>query len=177
MTIGKKLYMNFGIILVMVVVLFGVNWLAVQREHTAKAAAATSLELQDTTTTGPLPDDAEPALPEQLPAQRRHARSRPHERRPAHPEREAGAGQRAGQLRSGEERSGQGAATGAGLGQGIFPAADRQAQRRRLRQRHRRRTADLLPPERRFLVGEELDRRARCSRRRKPQVGRRAPKV
>jgi len=51
MTIGKKLYMNFGIILVMVVVLFGVNWLAVQREHTAKAAAATSLELQDTTTT------------------------------------------------------------------------------------------------------------------------------
>src|SRR5258708_18128422 len=51
MTIGKKLYMNFGIILVMVVVLFGVNWLAVQREHQAKAAAATCLELEDTTTT------------------------------------------------------------------------------------------------------------------------------
>src|SRR5277367_5533785 len=49
MTIGKKLYLNFGIILTMVVVLFGVNWLAVQREHSAKAAAATSLELQDST--------------------------------------------------------------------------------------------------------------------------------
>jgi len=49
MTIGKKLYMNFGIILSMVVVLFLVNWLAVQREHAAKAAAAASLELADTT--------------------------------------------------------------------------------------------------------------------------------
>jgi len=42
MTIGKKLYMNFGIILTMVVVLFLVNLLAVQREHSAKAAAAAS---------------------------------------------------------------------------------------------------------------------------------------
>ncbi len=50
MSIGKKLYLNFGIILTMVVVLFGVNWLAVQREHSAKAAAASSLELQDITT-------------------------------------------------------------------------------------------------------------------------------
>ena len=49
MTIGKKLYMNFGIILTMVVVLFLVNWSAVQREHAAKAAAAASLELADTT--------------------------------------------------------------------------------------------------------------------------------
>ena len=49
MTIGKKLYVNFGIILTMVVVLFLVNWLAVQREHAAKAAAAASLELADTT--------------------------------------------------------------------------------------------------------------------------------
>jgi len=49
MTIGKKLYMNFGIILTMVVVLFLVNLLAVQREHAAKAAAAQSLELADTT--------------------------------------------------------------------------------------------------------------------------------
>jgi hypothetical protein len=36
MTIGKKLYTNFGIILTMVVVLFLVNWSAVQREHSAK---------------------------------------------------------------------------------------------------------------------------------------------
>ncbi len=47
MTIGKKLYVSFGIILTMVVVLFLVNWFAVQREHAAKAAAASSLELED----------------------------------------------------------------------------------------------------------------------------------
>src|ERR1700690_363465 len=39
MTIGKKLYTNFGIILTMVLVLFGVNWSAVRREHAAKALA------------------------------------------------------------------------------------------------------------------------------------------
>jgi methyl-accepting chemotaxis protein len=49
MTIGKKLYTNFGIILVMVLVLFLVNWSAVQREHSAKAAAAASSELKDIT--------------------------------------------------------------------------------------------------------------------------------
>jgi methyl-accepting chemotaxis protein len=49
MTIGKKLYVNFGIILSMVVVLFLVNLLAVQREHAAKAAAKASLELADAT--------------------------------------------------------------------------------------------------------------------------------
>jgi len=49
MTIGKKLYVNFGIILTMVVVLFLVNLVAVQREHAAKAAAAASLQLTDAT--------------------------------------------------------------------------------------------------------------------------------
>ncbi len=49
MTIGKKLYTNFGIILTMVLVLFLVNWSAVQREHAAKAAAGQSLELADAT--------------------------------------------------------------------------------------------------------------------------------
>src|SRR6202163_4094182 len=49
MTIGKKLYTNFGIVLTMVLVLFLVNWSAVQREHAAKAAAAASLELADST--------------------------------------------------------------------------------------------------------------------------------
>jgi methyl-accepting chemotaxis protein len=49
MTIGKKLYMNFGFILAMVVVLFLVNWSAVQREHAAKAAASSSLQLTDAT--------------------------------------------------------------------------------------------------------------------------------
>jgi methyl-accepting chemotaxis protein len=42
MTIGKKLYTNFGIILTMVVVLFLVNWSAVQREHSAKQLADTT---------------------------------------------------------------------------------------------------------------------------------------
>jgi methyl-accepting chemotaxis protein len=49
MTIGKKLYVNFGIMLSMVVVLFLVNLLAVQREHAAKAAAKAAIDLADTT--------------------------------------------------------------------------------------------------------------------------------
>jgi methyl-accepting chemotaxis protein len=49
MTIGKKLYMSFAFILGMVLLLFVVNWVAVQREHAAKAAAAASLELADAT--------------------------------------------------------------------------------------------------------------------------------
>jgi methyl-accepting chemotaxis protein len=49
MTIGKKLYVNFGIILTMVLVLFLVNWMAVQREHDAKKAAQESLDLKDAT--------------------------------------------------------------------------------------------------------------------------------
>src|SRR6202030_3460831 len=42
MTIGKKLYTNFGIILCMVVVLFLVNCSAVRREHAAKELADTT---------------------------------------------------------------------------------------------------------------------------------------
>jgi methyl-accepting chemotaxis protein len=49
MTIGKKLYRNFGIILSMALVLFIVNLVAVQREHAAKDAARASLELADAT--------------------------------------------------------------------------------------------------------------------------------
>ncbi len=49
MTIGKKLYMNFGIILTMVLVLFLVNWSAVTRERSAKDAAAASLGLVEIT--------------------------------------------------------------------------------------------------------------------------------
>jgi methyl-accepting chemotaxis protein len=49
MTIGRKLYKNFGIILSMAVVLFIVNLVAVQREHAAKDAARASLELADAT--------------------------------------------------------------------------------------------------------------------------------
>jgi len=49
MTIGKKLYMNFGAVLAMVVVLFLVNLVAVQREHSAKAAASQALQMAETT--------------------------------------------------------------------------------------------------------------------------------
>jgi methyl-accepting chemotaxis protein len=49
MTIGKKLYLSFGFILGMVLLLFFVNWAAVRREHAAKDAAAASLKLADTT--------------------------------------------------------------------------------------------------------------------------------
>ncbi len=45
MTIRKKLYLNFGAILAMVVVLFLVNIIAVQREHSAKSSSAQALQL------------------------------------------------------------------------------------------------------------------------------------
>jgi methyl-accepting chemotaxis protein len=51
MTLGKKLYLNFGFILGMVLLLFLVNYLAVEREHSAKEAAAKSLKLAETTNT------------------------------------------------------------------------------------------------------------------------------
>src|ERR1700690_3514705 len=49
MKIGKRLYWNFGAVLAMVVVLFLVTFVAVQREHSAKAAASQALELADAT--------------------------------------------------------------------------------------------------------------------------------
>ncbi len=49
MTIGKKLYINFGAVLAMVVVLFLVNMIAVQREHAAKSSAQRSMEMSDAT--------------------------------------------------------------------------------------------------------------------------------
>ena len=49
MTISKKLYVNFGAVLAMVVVLFLVNMIAVQREHAAKASAQQSMEMSDAT--------------------------------------------------------------------------------------------------------------------------------
>jgi len=47
MTIGNKLYMNFGIILAMVLVLFLLNWSAVQREHAAKDAAKAAMDIEE----------------------------------------------------------------------------------------------------------------------------------
>jgi len=64
MTIGKKLYVNFGIILTMVVVLFIVNLLAVHREHDAKDAASASLKLADATNDVRFQMMPEPPIPE-----------------------------------------------------------------------------------------------------------------
>ena len=49
MTLRNRLYMNFGAVLLMVLVMFFVNWRAVSREHEAKKAAGSSLELADAT--------------------------------------------------------------------------------------------------------------------------------
>src|SRR3954465_11749437 len=49
MSIRKKLYLSFGYILAMVIVLFLVNLIAVQREHNAKAAAAQALQMAERT--------------------------------------------------------------------------------------------------------------------------------
>jgi len=49
MTLRNRLYMNFGAVLVMVLVMFLVNWRAVNREHEAKKAADSSQELSDAT--------------------------------------------------------------------------------------------------------------------------------
>jgi methyl-accepting chemotaxis protein len=49
MTLGRRLYGSFGIVLAMVLILFFVNWRAVSREHEAKKAASASLELAEAT--------------------------------------------------------------------------------------------------------------------------------
>src|SRR5579862_7267124 len=49
MTLGKKLYGSFGIVLFLVLVLFVVNYRAVNREHEAKKAEKASLDLADAT--------------------------------------------------------------------------------------------------------------------------------
>ncbi|MGH9513379.1 MAG: methyl-accepting chemotaxis protein [Terriglobales bacterium] len=48
MTIGRKLYWNFGAILLMVVILFLVNIVAMYRERSTKAAAAQALQIAET---------------------------------------------------------------------------------------------------------------------------------
>ncbi len=49
MTIGKKLYWSFGIILGTVLVLLAINLIAVQREHETKAAAQRSIDMAEAT--------------------------------------------------------------------------------------------------------------------------------
>jgi methyl-accepting chemotaxis protein len=49
MTIGRKLYRNFGFVLLMVVVLFLINLLAMYRERSAKTAASQALQMAEAT--------------------------------------------------------------------------------------------------------------------------------
>jgi methyl-accepting chemotaxis protein len=49
MTIGRKLYRNFGFVLLMVVVLFLVNLAAMYRERSAKLAASQAMQMAETT--------------------------------------------------------------------------------------------------------------------------------
>src|SRR6266496_2892795 len=49
MNISKKLYVNFGIVLSMVLVLLAVTLIAVFREHATKAAAKQSLDMTEAT--------------------------------------------------------------------------------------------------------------------------------
>jgi methyl-accepting chemotaxis protein len=49
MNIEKKLYISFGIILSMVLVLLAINLIAVQREHDTKAAAQRSIDMAEAT--------------------------------------------------------------------------------------------------------------------------------
>ena len=51
MSIKKQLYLSFGIILSMVLVLLAVNLVAVRREHEAKAAAQRSIDMTEVTST------------------------------------------------------------------------------------------------------------------------------
>jgi len=51
MTIRKKLYLNFGIILATVLLLLAVNLAAVRREHETKAAAQRSIDMTEATST------------------------------------------------------------------------------------------------------------------------------
>src|SRR5271156_1105514 len=51
MNIGKKLYLNFGIILATVLVLLAINLIAVQREHETKAAAQRTIDMTEATST------------------------------------------------------------------------------------------------------------------------------
>ena len=53
MSMSKKLYWNFGFVLGMVLILFGVTWFAVQREQAAKTATAQALTALSTLTLRP----------------------------------------------------------------------------------------------------------------------------
>jgi len=155
MTIGKRLYKNFAIILSMAVVLFIVNLAAVQREHAAKDAARASLELADATN--------------QVRFQMMQNRLYLSNYLLSGDTREVelmneGLRTLGDRLLQGKSlsNSDQEKAALDKVGQRIRAASDRQTQRRGFRQRDGRRIADFLPPERRFFLGEEFDGSTRC---------------
>jgi methyl-accepting chemotaxis protein len=51
MTIGKKLYVSFGIVLLTVLLLLAINLIALQREHETKAAAQRTIDMTEATST------------------------------------------------------------------------------------------------------------------------------
>ncbi len=73
--------MNFGAVLAMVIVLFLVNLIAVQREHSAKAAASQALEMKDSTNSVRFQMMQNRLFLEQLPVERRQPGSGADERR------------------------------------------------------------------------------------------------
>ena len=160
MTIGKKLYMNFGIVLCLVLVLFLVNLQpfsastpprpplalagigrrtnAVRFQMMQNRLYLSNYLLSGDTREVDRMNDGLRTLNEKLEQ-----------------------GKTLANAEQVKNALGKGAAAGTVVGQGIRPTADRKAQRCRLRQRHRRRTSDLLPAEGRLFVGEELHRLAR----------------
>jgi len=168
MTIGKKLYVNFGIILTMVVVLFIVNLLAVHREHDAKDAASASLKLADATNDVRFQMMQKPPIPEQLPAQRRQPEvDRMNDGLRTLSDRL----QQGGKLANSEQER-----TALDRVQQLEESWSKEFAHPLIDKRKdvdsgnadRGGIADLLLTERRFFVGEEFDRRAGCGRQRKP---------
>ncbi len=66
MTIGKKLYIGFGSILVILIGLFAVNIVAGLREKSARSDASEFAAERSSDRVGSLPDHAEPQQPEQF---------------------------------------------------------------------------------------------------------------
>ena len=158
MTIGKKLYVNFGAVLAMVVVLFAVNLVAVYREHSAKAAASQALQLADAT------DKVRFQMMQNrlylsnylLSGDTREVDRMNEGIRNLVDRMQSTMG--SSQLGPAASSTGEGAADRTELGQGIRRTAHGKAKRSGPGKLHSSRTADFLPAERCHFVGEEFDR-------------------
>jgi hypothetical protein len=144
MTLGKKLYLNFGGVLLGVVFLFVVNFVAVQREHGAKNAAKASLDVAEAT--------------DQVRFQMMLNRLYLSNYLLSGDTRQAREISRARRFRPAESSSREGPTAGAELGQRVCSAPGGQAQGCGQRQRHSGRAADFLSAEGRLGVGEEFHR-------------------